>query len=248
MVASRVHAFSFAVLVAVAGMAGCKASDILHTYPNGTGNVVFANTATNAGPIDVYLDSTTKIVSGLAFLSDTLLTGVAGGPHVLFVYPAGSTTGAITTNSAHISNGISYDFIVTGSANGAQFVGGQNTTGSVHLATVAGFRLFNGIDSAVTHVAADSLVDVYLLDATGAFNGAPYAFTGFHQYASYPGTPPAYGEIAPGTYHLVVTPGGDTTTQQANVVLTVVAGNVRTVTVTASQTPGAVSVSILNDH
>jgi hypothetical protein len=249
MVASRVRVFPFAVLVAVAGMAGCKASDILHTFPPGTGNVVFANTATNAGPIDVYLDSTsTKLVSGLAFLHDTALAGVAGGPHVLLVYPAGSTTGAIATNSAHVSNGITYDFIVAGNANGAQFVGGQNTTASVHLATAAGFRVFSGIDP--TTLPPDSVagVDVYLTDPSGDISVAPYVFSGITQFGSYPGTPPAYGEIVPGSYRMVVTQAQVTTARLLDTAFTVAAGDVRTVTLTDSPTSGAVVASILRDH
>jgi hypothetical protein len=246
------NSYSRLIPIAAIVLTACNASDSQNpAAPPGTGIVRIVQADPTAGNIDVTIDQT-KAVSNLAFAGDTSIPAVASGEHTVTAYAAGTTTNPLASATVQISNGIHYDFIVSGgTAGGVQLLGGVSEPGGNHLASYAALRLFDGIDP--TDIGNGNLGTVNVT-LTGTNPNNAYSFSGLTQFGSAPANPQGligYAEIAPDTYQVVVTDTtGAITAVTGNVTFT--AGQLRTIVFTSSPpppgTPPGMSILIPDQH
>jgi hypothetical protein len=229
--------FTVAAVAAVAIIAACKASDSTNPAPpilSGVVRVLHADPT--SGPLDVYIDQT-KVAGGIAFGADTVVSAVQSGQHTVTIYAAGTTTNPLASHPVQISNGIHYDFIVSGgTAGGTQLVGGLSEPGDNHLSANGALRLFDGIDTTDIGLGAYGVVNVSL---TGNNPNNTYSFSKLSEFGSAPTNGSGmtgYADIAPDTYQILVTDtlGVDTA---AIGQVTLGAGQLRTIIFTSQPPP-----------
>jgi hypothetical protein len=226
--------------VATAAAWGCV-NDQGPTLPSGAATVRVVQASPDAGSVDVYVNGS-KALSSLPFLGDTDVKGVPAGAHTFQVDSAGSTTAALKT-PLHLTTGLTYDYVIAGPVSGLMALGGQNTPAGVDLTKASALRI---VQAAADTVSADTTLDVYLADSTGAFATALYSFPGLHLFAT-SGLGPAYTSVVPASYQLIITPGGDTTTVRSRTTLTLSTGQVRTIVPVTNATRTTVGVLVLPD-
>jgi hypothetical protein len=197
--------------LAAALVSACNVSDHQSPIaPAGTGTVRVAQADPTAGSVDVYIDAT-KVLTNFAFDGDTNIAGIAGGAHTLNVFPTGTTGTPALSQGIVVSNAQSYDMVIAGgTAGGLSFLGGPNTTASVHIGSSAALRILNGVDS-LDMTPTDSTWRTVDVTLTGAQTSNTYSFTGLPEFGTSPvapagnGTPSGYNAIVPDQYTIVVT-------------------------------------------
>ncbi len=211
----------------------------------GMGVVRVIQASPDIGLVDVYVDNI-KTVARAPFLADTGLP-VTSNIHAVAIDPAGIATPAVS-GSVNVSPGEGYDLVVTGPAASLQLLGGHNVVGGIDLSQSAAVRVINALAD-TGHRYGDS-ANIYVTGPTGSFATAPLAYANVHTYAAAAinaNGAMVYDAIAPGTYHVKITAPSDTTTVAADSILTLGAGQARTIVVTPGADRSGAAVIIVPD-
>jgi hypothetical protein len=252
LVRNRRRAMQVAVGVLASGailLAGCV-SDKGTAPKHGNVTVRAVNVSPDAGNVDIMINQTLA-VGAAPFLADTALS-VASGTYTVGFDSAGTAL-ALLSAPVVLSAGSTYDLIMAGAATGSspnvQLLGGINPPPAIDLTTLAAVRIFNAFADTGSVFGGDT-VSIFFTDATDKIGNAKLVYASMPQFASAAvdgNGSPIYVSVDPGTYHVIVTSHSDTTKIAADAVVTLAAGQVRTVIAASSPNRAAGTVVVVPD-
>jgi hypothetical protein len=231
------------ILIGALAAAACS-TDKLPVPPSGTGVVNVIQAAPGVGPVNVLLDSV-KDAGDVPYLGDTALVATTG-LHVIAIARAGSSTPSLSGHVT-VSRNVGYDFIAAGPGpDSMQLVANQNAV-TFDLADSAAVRIYNVVADTAAAFATGSL-DIYLIDSAHSLTSPNRAYAGVATYAvALVNNAPVYDDVSPGTYRVVLTAPGDTTTIAADSTITLTAGQVRTIVAAPTADRSAAQLIVVHD-